>query len=305
MNRRYGPMLVALALIWGSSFMFIKVAVRELDPATLILGRLGLAALTLAVVVPALVGTRTTLEQLRLHWRALTVVGLLNTAVPFWLLSWGETRIDSGLASIIQASVPIFNAVLAFAFFHEQRVTRQMLAGIAVGFAGVALLVGAQPEAKILGALAVVGMATCYALGGLLTRRHLGDARPHVVALGTSAIAAVVVAPVGVLRAPEHLPGWKTWASVAVLGVLGTALAYLLFFTIIAGAGAAYAALVTYLVPPVALVYGAVFLDESVGLAALGGLVLIFAGVALGTRAPRQRGARAAEARLASASREG
>jgi drug/metabolite transporter (DMT)-like permease len=299
-------MLVVLALIWGSSFMFIKVAVRELDPATLILGRLALAALTLAIVVPLAVGTRTTLEQLRLHWRWLAVVGLLNTAVPFWLLSWGETRIDSGLASIIQASVPIFNAVLAFAFFHEQRVTRQMLAGIAVGFAGVALLVGAQPEAKMLGALAVVGMAVCYALGGLLTRRHLGEARPHVVALGTAAIAAVAVAPVGVLRAPVHMPGWKTWASVAVLGVLGTALAYLLFFTIIAGAGAAYAALVTYLVPPVALAYGAIFLDESVGLAALGGLVLIFAGVALGTRVPRRRPARGSgsEARLVSASPE-
>ena len=304
MNRRYGLMLVVLALIWGSSFMFIKIAVRELDPATLILGRLGLAALTLAVVVPALVGTRTTLEQLRANWRALAVVGLLNTAVPFWLLSWGETRIDSGLASIIQASVPIFNAVLAFAFFHEQRVTRQMLAGIAVGFAGVALLVGAQPEAKVLGALAVVGMATCYALGGLLTRRYLADTRPHVVALGTSAIAALVVAPVGVLRAPDQMPGWETWASVAVLGVLGTALAYLLFFTIIAGAGAAYAALVTYLVPPVALAYGALFLDESVGLAALAGLVLIFAGVALGTRAPRRRTAGGAEPRLASASPE-
>jgi drug/metabolite transporter (DMT)-like permease len=299
-------MLVALALIWGSSFMFIKVAVRELDPATLILGRLALAALTLAIVVPLAIGTRTTLEQLRVHWRWLAVVGLLNTAVPFWLLSWGETRIDSGLASIIQASVPIFNAVLAFAFFHEQRVTRQMLAGIAVGFAGVALLVGAQPEAKVLGALAVVGMAVCYALGGLLTRRHLGEARPHVVALGTAAIAAVAVAPVGVLRAPDHMPGLKTWASVAVLGILGTALAYLLFFTIIAGAGAAYAALVTYLVPPVAIAYGAIFLDESVGLAALGGLVLIFAGVALGTRVPRRRPARGSgsEARLVSASPE-
>src|SRR5436189_2835969 len=168
MTRRNLPMLVALALIWGSSFMFIKVAVRELDPATLILGRLGLAALTLAVVVPALVGTRTTLEQLRLHWRALTVVGLLNTAVPFWLLSWGETRIDSGLASIIQASVPIFNAVLAFAFFHEVRVTGARLLGVAVGFVGVALLVGAQPHGKVLGALAVCGMAVCYAVGQLL-----------------------------------------------------------------------------------------------------------------------------------------
>src|SRR5437868_12241326 len=183
-------MLLALAAIWGASFLFIKVAVRELSPATLITGRLGLAALTLALLVPFAVGTREALRQLRQSWALLLVVALVNTAIPFWLLSWGEMRIDSGLASIIQASVPIFNAVLAFAFFHEQRVTRQMLFGIAVGFAGVALLVGAQPQAKVLGALAVVAMATCYALGGLLTRRQLGDARPHVVALGTSAIAA-------------------------------------------------------------------------------------------------------------------
>src|SRR6476646_6505175 len=181
MNRRYLPMLVLLALIWGSSFMFIKVAVRDLDPATLVLGRLGVAALTLAVVVPLALGAKLTRSELLAHWPWLAVIGLLNTAVPFWLLSWGETRVDSGLASIIQASVPIFNALLAFAFFHEQRVTRPMLAGIAVGFAGVALLVGAQPEAKVLGALAVVGMAICYALGGLLTRRHLGESRPHVV----------------------------------------------------------------------------------------------------------------------------
>src|SRR6059058_5927180 len=209
-------MLVALALIWGSSFMFIKIAVRELDPATLILGRIGLAALTLAVVVPALVGTRTTLEQLRLHWRALTVVGLLNTAVPFWLLSWGETRIDSGLASIIQGSVPIFNALLAFAFFHDQRVTGRALVGVAIGFVGVAVLVGAQPQGKILGALAVVGMATCYATGGLLTRRYLASTRPHVTALGTSAIAAAVMLPFGIAQAPSHLPGWKPVASIVV-----------------------------------------------------------------------------------------
>jgi drug/metabolite transporter (DMT)-like permease len=304
MNRRYGLMLIVLALIWGSSFMFIKVAVRELTPATLILGRLGLAALTLAVVVPVLIGTRATLSQLRAHWPALAVVGLLNTAVPFWLLSWGETRIDSGLASIIQASVPIFNALLAFAFFHDQRVTRQMLAGIALGFVGVALLVGAQPQGKILGALAVVGMATCYAGGGLLTRRYLADARPHVVALGTSVIAAFVVLPFGVAQAPGHVPSWKTLASVAVLGVLGTAAAYLLFFTIIAGAGAAYAALVTYLVPPVALAYGAIFLGESIGVAALVGLALIFAGVTLGTHRSRRRGAALNEPRLASASPE-
>ena len=287
MNRRYGLMLIALALIWGSSFMFIKVAVRELTPATLILGRLGFAALVLAVVVPLSVGAGTALSEMRTHWRALVLVGLLNTALPFWLLSWGETRIDSGLASIIQASLPIFNALLAFAFFREQRVTGWRLVGVAVGFVGVALLVGAQPQGKILGALAVVGMAVCYAGGGLLTKRFLSGVRPQVIALGTSAVAALLVLPFGVAQAPSQVPSWKTIASVAMLGVVGTALAYLLFFTIIAGAGAAYASLVTYLVPPVALAYGALFLDERVGAAALGGLVLIFAGVALGTRTRR------------------
>jgi drug/metabolite transporter (DMT)-like permease len=287
MRDRYLAMLVLLALIWGSSFMFIKVAVRDFAPATLVSGRLGVAALTLAIVVPLLVGASATVSGLRAHWPMLAIVGLLNTAVPFWLLSWGETRIDSGLASIIQGSVPIFNAVLAFAFFHDQRVTGRALLGVAIGFVGVAVLVGAQPEGKILGALAVVGMATCYAAGGLLTRRYLAAARPHVTALGTAAIAALVMLPFGVAQAPGHLPGWKPVASIVVLGIVCTAVAYLLFFTIIAGRGAGYASLVTYLVPPVALAYGAIFLDETIGIAALAGLVLILGGVSLGTRRPR------------------
>ncbi len=289
MTRRPLPMLILLALIWGSSFMFIKVAVRELSPATLILGRIGLAALVLAVVVPALVGVQETLAEVRTHWRWLVVVGLLNTAVPFWLLSWGETRVDSGLASIIQASVPIFNALIAFGFFHDQRVTGRRLVGVFVGFAGVALLVGAQPQGKILGALAVVGMAVCYAAGGLLVRRFLGAAKPQVVAFGTSAVAAVFVLPAGVAQAPASFPGWKTIGCVVVLGVVGTAFAYLLFFSIIASAGAGYASFVTYLVPPVALAYGTIFLDEHIGAAALGGLVLILGGVALGTGLQRRR----------------
>src|SRR4051812_1843954 len=283
-RRRPIVLLVLLALIWGSSFMFIKVAVRDLAPAPLILGRLGVAALTLGIVVPLMVGRRETLAGLRRHWHGLVIVGLVNTAVPFWLLSWGETRIDSGLASIIQASVPIFNALLAFAFFRNQRVTGPRLIGVAIGFVGVALLVGAQPHAKVLGALAVVGMALCYAAGGLLTRRLLSEARPQVVAFGTSAVAALVALPAGVVQAPGDLPGWKTWASIAVLGTICTAAAYLLFFTIIARAGAGYASLVTYLVPPVALFYGAVFLGERIGAAALAGLALILAGVTLGTR---------------------
>src|SRR5437773_27582 len=160
-SRRNLAMLLALALIWGASFMFIKVAVRDLTPATLITGRLGLAALTLAILVP---WNRETIAELRENAGWLVVVALVNTAVPFWLLSWGETRIDSGLASILQAAVPIFNAVIAFGFFHDVRVTGLRLVGVAIGFVGVALLVSAQPSGKVLGALAVVGMAFCYGI---------------------------------------------------------------------------------------------------------------------------------------------
>lgn len=292
MRHRNLAMLIALALIWGASFLFIKVAVRELTPATLILGRLGLAALTLALVVPFAVGTRETARQLRASWGWLVVVALVNTAIPFWLLSWGETRIDSGLASIIQASVPIFNALIAFVAFREVRVTGVPLLGVLIGFVGVALLVGAQPEGKVLGALAVVGMAFCYGVGGLLTGRYLKPVQPVVVGLASTAVAALVWLPVGVAEAPGNMPGWKTVASVVALGVPGTALAYLLFFGLITGAGAAYASLVTYLIPPIALAYGAIFLDERFGASALGGLALILAGVALGTGAVRFRRAR-------------
>jgi drug/metabolite transporter (DMT)-like permease len=277
-TRRNLLMLTTLALIWGASFMFIKIADRELAPATLIFGRIGLAAVALAIAAP-----RGTLPLLREHARWLVVVGLVNTAIPFWLLSWGETRIQSGLASIIQAAVPIFNAALAFLFFRELRVTGVRLVGVAVGFVGVALLVGAQPQGKLLGALAVVGMAFCYGAGGLLASRHLRVVPARVVALGTAAVAAVAAAPAGIAQAPHSLPSWKTLASIAVLGILGTAVAYLLFFALIASAGSGYASLVTYLVPPIALAYGAIFLDERFGATAFVALGVILAGVALGT----------------------
>ena len=276
-------MLVGLSLLWGASFLFIKVAVRELTPATLIMGRLGLAALTLAALAPFTVGTRETLRQLRANGRWLIVIALVNTALAFWLLSWGETRIDSGLASIIQAAVPIFNAVIAFGFFREVRVTGARLLGVAIGFAGVAFLVSAQPSGKVLGALAVVGMAFCYGIGGLLTGRHLRTVSPHVVALASTGISTLAILPLGIAQAPHHVPGWKVVGSVLALGIPGTALAYLLFFGLIAGAGAAYASLVTYLIPPIALSYGAIFLGERFGVTAFGGLALILGGVALGT----------------------
>jgi drug/metabolite transporter (DMT)-like permease len=282
-------MFVTVALLWGASFMFIKIAVRELAPATLILGRLGVAALTLALIVPLLVGRRTIVEQVRANAGWLTIVGLVNMAIPFWLLSWGETRIDSGLASIIQAAVPIFNAVLAFGFFREVRVTGLRLLGVGVGFVGVALLVGAQPHGKAIGALAVVGMALCYAVGQLLAARHLSHLSPPVVTLATISVSTLAALPFGIAQAPHHIPHWKTIGAILALGVPLTAIAFLLFYAMIAGAGAAFASLVTYVVPPIALAYGAIFLGERFGAAAIGGLALILAGVALGSGRLRLR----------------
>jgi drug/metabolite transporter (DMT)-like permease len=285
--RRPAVLLTLLALIWGASFMLIKIADRELAPATLILGRLGSAAIVLAAVAAVRLGARRTLAELRAAWPWLVVVALVNTALPFWLLSWGETRIDSGLASIIQGAVPIFNAVLAFAFFREARVTGLRLVGLGIGFVGVALLVGAQPQGKLLAALAVVAMALCYALGMLLAGRHLGGTSPLVVALASTGVAAVASLPAGVAQAPAHVWRGETIVAILVLGVVGTALAYLFFFALIQQAGPAYATLVTYLVPPIALAYGAIFLGERFGLYAFFGLVLILGGVALATGAVR------------------
>ena len=299
--RRPAVILTVLALIWGASFMLIKIADRQLAPATLILGRLGSAALLLAVIAVVRLGPRETLEEIRRAWRWLVVVGLVNTALPFWLLSWGETRIDSGLASIIQGAVPIFNALIAFGFFREARVAGPRLLGLAVGFVGVALLVGAQPHGKLLAALAVVGMALCYAIGTLLAGRHLRGTPPLVVALASTAVSTLAALPAGVVQAPSGLWHGETIAAILVLGFVGTAIAYLLFFALIQRAGANYATLVTYLVPPIALAYGAIFLGESFGVVAFAALVLILAGVALATGSVRLASLRAgrAEAREA------
>jgi len=285
--RRPAVILTLLALIWGASFMLIKIADRQLAPSTLVLGRLGSATLLLAAIAAVSLGFRATMRELRAAWLWLVVVSLVNTAVPFWLLSWGETRIDSGLASIIQGAVPIFNAVIAYGFFREERVGGVRFVGLAIGFVGVALLVGAQPQGKLLGALAVVGMALCYAIGTLLAGRHLRGTPPLLVALASTGVSTLAVLPVGVVQAPAEAWHAETIASILVLGLVGTGIAYLLFFALIQRAGANYATLVTYLVPPIALAYGAIFLGESFGAVAYGALALILVGVALATGSVR------------------
>jgi drug/metabolite transporter (DMT)-like permease len=282
MSRRHLLMLLALAAIWGSSFMLIEIALRDLDPATLILLRLGSAALALAVYVPL---SGTGFAPLRPFVWPLALMGILNTALPFYLITWGQQYIDSGLAAILNASAPLFTAVLALAVDPAQRVRGLRLAGVILGFGGIVALVGFEPEGgnrAVLGSLAVVAASACYALGALYAGRRFFGMSPLLVAVGTLLWATLFALPPGLAAASSF--GWETLASVLFLGVAATAVGYLLYFGLIAGAGASRAILVTYLVPAMALVYGAVFLDEQISALALAGLALVLAGVALGTR---------------------
>jgi drug/metabolite transporter (DMT)-like permease len=289
MSRRHLIMLLALAAIWGSSFMFIKVAVRELAPAEVVFGRVLIGALTLLAFIPVTLGWRRTTADVRRFIVPLTVLAVVNICIPFWLLAWSEKRLDSGLAGILQASMPLFTALLALRFSRGERVTGARLVGVMVGFLGVVLLVGAQPRGDVLSALAVLLTAFCYAVAVLYAGARLGQAHTLVTSFGSLAIATLLVLPLGVAQLPDHVPSWKVIGSLLALGSLGLAVAYLLYFAIIVGSGASYAALVTYLVPALALAYGAIFLDEPITASALGGLALILVGVALGTETVRAR----------------
>src|SRR4051794_2551470 len=270
MSRRPLPMLLALAAIWGSSFLFIKVAVREVAPAEVVFGRVLVGALALLPAVPFLFGWRRTLAALRRFWFPLLLLGVFNAAVPFWLLAWSEQRLDSGLAGVLQASMPLFTAVLTYGFSRSDRVTGVRLIGVVVGFLGVLLLVGAQPRGDVLSALAVLLTALLYAGSTVYAAKRLRDAPVLVISLGALAFATVATLPLGIAQLPGELPSWKVIAAIVALGAAGLSVAYLLYFSLIAGSGAPYAALVTYLVPALALVYGAVFLDEAVTASALG-----------------------------------
>ena len=278
-------MLFVLAALWGASFMFIKIGDRELEPITLVGFRMALGALTLVPIVLATVGVRRTLAELRSAAGPLAVTGLFNSAIPILSITWAETRIDSGLTAIIQASAPLFTALLALRFSHDERVGGFRLAGLVVGFAGVALLVGGKPSGQLVAALAVVLSALCYAATGIYAGRRLRGLSPLVTALGALTAATIATLPIGLFQLPDHVTGWKVTASMLALGIAGTGLAYIVYYALLSGAGASRAILITYLVPTFAVVYGAVLLGEPVTAVAVGGLALVLAGVALGTGA--------------------
>jgi drug/metabolite transporter (DMT)-like permease len=287
-TRRTLALLLGLSAIWGSSFLFIKLGVDELEPAVVALGRVAVGA---AILLP-IAARRGGLALLRPHLPVLAVLGALNNAAPFWLLGFAETRIDSGLTAVIQAAAPIFTVLLAVRLDPSQRVTGIRLLGIGVGFVGVALLVGVQSGGQVVGALAVLGAALCYSVSILVAGRRTAGIPPLHFAAGQLGFGTLLAAPFGLLQLPDEAPEAKAVLAVVALGVLGSALAYVLYFALIAQAGASRAILVTYLVPAFALVYGAVFLDEAVTASALGGLALVLAGTTLATGVTRLRAAR-------------
>lgn len=286
MTRRYLPLLLLLTGLWGSSFLFIEIALEEVEPAVLMALRLLAAALVLLPVIAIRFGARGAYGRLRGAWRPLLVLGAFNAAVPFTLIGWGQKHIDSGIAAIANASVPIFVALLALRFLPSERVTGLRAVGILVGIIGVGVLAGANPEGgwwAAAGTLAVVTAAFCFAAAALYAQTHVEGLEPIVLVAGSTLFGALMLLPVGIAQAPGQLPGWELWIAVAVLGVGAMAFGQFVYYVLLEHHGSAKTALVTYLIPGMALALGIAFLDEPLTVAAVAGLALVLAGVALGS----------------------
>jgi drug/metabolite transporter (DMT)-like permease len=285
-TRRYLPLLLLLTSLWGSSFLFIEIALREVEPSFLIMLRLLSAALVLVPVLVVHFGARGAYGRLRDGWRPLLVLGAVNAAIPFTLIAWGQKHIDSGIAAIANASVPIFVALLAIRFRPSERVTGARALGIGAGIVGVAVLAGANPEGgwwAVVGTLAVVAAAFLYAVGALFAQSHVEQFDPIVFVTGSTIAGALIILPLGVAQAPDHVPGWEVWLAVAALGIGAMAFGQFVYYVLLEHHGSTRTALVTYLLPGMALVLGVVFLDEPLTVAAVAGLALVLLGVALGS----------------------
>jgi drug/metabolite transporter (DMT)-like permease len=280
--RGYLTLLLTLAAIWGASFMFIEVALEDLEPATLMAARVLIAAAALLT----LLAVRGSLGSLRrAGWQGFAL-GIINSALPFTLIAWGQQYIDSGVAAIANASVPIWVAVFAIWMRHSERATGARLLGIVLGLVGVGILTGAQPDVTgeaMIGTLAVVVASICYGLGSLLLQDRMDDL--DALTLSTAAVcgAAIALLPFGLAQLPDHAPDAETVGSVIALGLAGTAIGMVMFLKIIESYGSFRAGLVTYLLPVTALLYGALLLGEAVNGWMLLGLALILSGVALGS----------------------
>ncbi len=284
MSRRGWLLFSAMSVIWGIPYLFIKVAVAELAPATLVLARVGIAAV---VLLPATVRRRELIPVLR-QWRPLLAYTAVELCVPWYFLAVAEQTLSSSLTGLLLATVPLVSAVLVVTTGHE-RLGARRVAGLLVGFAGVAALVGLDiGGGNILAVGAVAVVAICYAVGPFILARHLSQVPDLGVVAASLLVATVVYLPFGIARAAEGMPSVPTVIAVVTLGVICTAVAFVLFFRLIAEVGPARATVITYVNPAVALVLGVVVLNESFTLITAIGFALILLGSVLGTGRDRR-----------------
>ena len=275
-------LLIILSVLWGGSFFFIKIALVDLLPLTIVLGRVSLAAIVLIAFV-YLRGQN--LPNSPRLWRSFFVMGALNTLIPFSLIVWGETQISSSLASVLNATTPVFTILLAHLLTREEPLTFNRTIGIIFSFCGVVVLVGSDvsqgTQLQGLGQLAVMGATFCYGCASIYGRRFR-EIPAAVTAAGTLCGATVMMLPLTfVLEKPWTLnPSAATWGALFALGVFNTAIAYLIYFHLLAVAGATNTSLVTFLIPISALFLGVFILHEQLHWSTLVGTILIFTGLA-------------------------
>lgn len=297
MNARDAGELALLAAVWGASFLFMRLGAGEFGPLALACLRCAGAALCL---VPLLFATGEP-GLLRDHWRALAVVGIANSALPFLAYGYAALAITAGLSSIFNATTPLWGALIAWAWLRERLVPARAL-GLAIGFAGVLGLgwnsasfhAGAGGVSSGGAVLACLAATLLYGASANYTRQRLDGVAPLAVAAGSQLAAALALAPLAVWRWPSRPPSATAWIAVVLLAVVCTGLAYLLYFRLIAHVGAARALAVTFLIPAFALLWGALFLAEPATPAMLTGCAVILLGTALATGLLRPPAVRAA-----------
>lgn len=272
-----------LGLIWGSSFLWIRIAVQEIGPFTLVALRVLIGILGLLVVAAFV---RPALPRSPRVYVAMAVLGLFNTALPFALISWGETRIPSSLASIINGTVPLFTILIAHLVLHDDRITAPRILGLVVGFAGVVVLLSKDLEpgairANLLGQGAVILASISYAAASVFARTQVRNVDPVANALLPLLAADLYMwLALPVFESPIRFPELPiTWVALVWLGLLGSCIAYLLYFHLIRTWGPTRSTMVTYVFPVVGLVLGILFLNEHADWRLIAGSVLILAGI--------------------------
>jgi drug/metabolite transporter (DMT)-like permease len=290
MSARHATMLAALAAIWGGSYLLIKFALDGFSAAAIVSARSLLASAVLFAILRSRGLASNTVADLRTRPKWALILGVTAVAAPFLLITFGEHVVPSGLTAVLISPASLFIALLAPFILPSESIDRRQGFGMLLGLGGTALVVGVESVSSLeqfLGALAMIGAAFFYGLSSFVVKGRYGTMAAVQTSWISVTVAGVLTLPAAIATTPGHTPTLGATAALVALGVVGTALAFVIFYELINGIGPARAALVSYLAPGVALFYGAIFLDEKVTIAAIAGLVLILGGVAIASRAKR------------------